>query len=66
VQSDKCEYSFDKVVLTVPAYDVAYILKNFNERLSKLFLDIPYAPACVVGLGFRECDIFHDLKGFGF
>lgn len=66
VNSEKDEYPFDKVILSAPAYDVAYILKNFNRRLSELFLEIPYAPACVVGLGFRESDLLHDLKGFGF
>jgi oxygen-dependent protoporphyrinogen oxidase len=31
-----------------------------------LFINIPYAPACVVGLGFKESDIADKLNGFGF
>jgi oxygen-dependent protoporphyrinogen oxidase len=66
VQSIKQQYHFDKVILTVPAYDIANIVKSLNNRLSELFCDIPYAPACVVGLGFQESDLQHNLNGFGF
>jgi oxygen-dependent protoporphyrinogen oxidase len=66
IHSNKCQYVFDKVVLAVPAYDIASIVENLNKRLSELFFDIPYAPACVVGLGFKDADLVDNLNGFGF
>lgn len=66
VQSNKNQYCFDKIILTIPAYDISRIVANFHKRLSELFINIPYAPACVVGLGFKEADVADKLNGFGF
>jgi oxygen-dependent protoporphyrinogen oxidase len=60
---DGQQESFDKVVLSTPAYESAQILKDIDENISQMLKSIEYSPISVVGLGYNELP--HDLKGFG-
>jgi len=59
-------YEFDHLIIASPSYSAADYLKNIDEKLSYLLDNIPYAPAFVVGFGFNEADVKHDLDGFGY
>ncbi len=50
---------FDKVVLAVPSYEAAKILKRY-EKLSKLLRQIDYNPVAIVGFDYEE------IKPIGF
>jgi oxygen-dependent protoporphyrinogen oxidase len=56
----------DIVVLATPAYTSAEILKGFDLKLSKVLLEIPYAPVSVVCFGYKREKVLHSLNGFGF
>jgi oxygen-dependent protoporphyrinogen oxidase len=60
---DGKEESFDKVILSAPAYNSAQIVKDLDASLSDMLASIEYSPISVVGLGYNE--LSHDLKGFG-
>lgn len=64
--TSKGSKSYDRVVLTLPAYGGSKIVEKLNPELSNLLDEIAYAPACVVGLGFKSGDILDNLDGFGF
>jgi len=55
--------SFDKVILSTPAYESAKMLKEIDENLSEMLRSIEYSPISIIGLGYNELP--HDLKGFG-
>jgi len=55
--------SFDKLILSTPAYESAKMLKQVDSELSKMLDSIEYSPISIVGLGYNE--LSHDLKGFG-
>jgi oxygen-dependent protoporphyrinogen oxidase len=57
-----CE-EFDKVVLAVPSYVSARVLKEVDEELCELLKNIEYSPLAVVALGYS--DFPHPLDGFG-
>ncbi len=56
----------DCLVLSVPAYGAAELLKGCDPTLSELLLSIEYAPMRVVGIAFDELDVPRPLDGFGF
>jgi len=56
----------DIVVLALPAYASAEILRDFDRELSKTLESIPYVPVSVVCFGLRRDRVGHDLNGFGF
>ncbi len=56
----------DVLVLALPAYAAAGVLSGLNAWLSKQLTDIPYVPASVVCVGYREEDMPYPLGGFGF
>ncbi|HDO25710.1 MAG TPA: protoporphyrinogen oxidase, partial [Nitrospirae bacterium] len=56
----------DIVVLALPAYATSGILKDFDARLSKALLEIPYPPVSIVCFGYKKEKVQHSLKGFGF
>ncbi|MDY6820221.1 MAG: protoporphyrinogen oxidase [Deferribacterota bacterium] len=66
VNTTKNNYNFDKIILTIPAYNLSNVIKGLDSELSYLFSTIKYAPACVVGLGFSNESLPDPLKGFGF
>ncbi len=56
----------DVVVLALPAYASAEILKGFNTEVSKILMGIPYPPVSVVCFGYKREKVLHSLRGFGF
>ena len=60
---DGKEESFDKVILSTPAYASAKIVEEMDSYLSKMLDSIEYSPISVVGLGYNK--LSHDLQGFG-
>lgn len=59
-------FKADIVVIASPAYASAEILKDFDDELSKVLLDIPYPHVSVVCFGYRKEQVKHALNGFGF
>ena len=55
---------FDRVILSIPAYSAAQVLKK--TPIAKKLKKIPYVPLVVCALGFEKNTIPKSLKGFGF
>lgn len=64
--SDGSHIESDIVVLALPAYSTAEILKNIDKRLSNTISEIPYPSVSVVCFGYRKEKIEASLDGFGF
>jgi len=60
------EEIFDKVVLSLPSYAAAKLIKDASLELSELLSQIEYSPISVVALGFPKKGLGHNLDGFGF
>jgi len=56
----------ERVVLAVPSYAAASILKDGFPRAAEPLADIPYAGITVACLIFKRSQIRHPLRGFGF
>ena len=56
----------DIVVLAVPSYAAADILKDVDDTVSDLLRGIPYVSVNVINLGYDLSSLGHDLDGFGF
>jgi oxygen-dependent protoporphyrinogen oxidase len=54
------------VILAVPAYVVAALLRAFDTTLATLAEAIPYASTATVALGYRREDVAHPMPGSGF
>ena len=54
------------VVLAVPAYVVASLLRVFDTAIAALAEAIPYASTATVALGFRRDQIARPMEGSGF
>jgi protoporphyrinogen/coproporphyrinogen III oxidase len=54
------------VVLAMPAYAAAALLRSINTTLAGLCETIPYASTATVALGYRREQIDHPLQGSGF
>ncbi len=58
------------LILATPARGAAALLSGIGDErccaLARLLESIVSVPLVVMNLGFRECDVGHDLKGFGF
>jgi oxygen-dependent protoporphyrinogen oxidase len=61
--ADGQDATYDRVVLSTPAYASADLLRELDSELSAQLDDIEYSPISVVGLGYEHLD--HDLQGFG-
>ncbi len=57
---------FDKVVLAVPSYAAAGIVKAWLPALSSELAKIKYPPVAVAVLGYKREQVGIDLTGFGF
>jgi oxygen-dependent protoporphyrinogen oxidase len=57
---------FDAVLLAIPTYAAARILRAVDGELEALLEGIPYAPMRVCGIAFRSRDVPAALDGFGF
>jgi protoporphyrinogen/coproporphyrinogen III oxidase len=56
----------DALVLALPAYGSAALLRDLDADLARLLEDIPYASAATISLCYRREDVPHPLDGFGF
>ena len=56
----------DAVLLALPAYNSASLLRHLDPDASALVGKIPYADVAVVGLGYNKDDVPHPLDGFGY
>jgi oxygen-dependent protoporphyrinogen oxidase len=54
------------VILAVPAYAAAALLRAFDTTLAGLCDAIPYASTVTVAFGYRRDQVRHPLKGSGF
>lgn len=61
----QAELAAEKVVLTVPAYVAAQLLRPLDEKLATRVEAIPYAPVAVVHLGYAPGSV-PPQDGFGF
>ncbi|KAA0257415.1 protoporphyrinogen oxidase [Deferribacter autotrophicus] len=60
------KYDFDKIIITSPAYISAKFLEPLSKDLSNELSKIHYAPAFVIGFGFKSDDVVDSLDGFGY
>jgi len=60
------EHRFERVVVSVPTYVQAKILKAFLKGQQKLLEQVAYPPVAVVFMGFNRSAVNHPLDGFGF
>jgi oxygen-dependent protoporphyrinogen oxidase len=54
------------VILGIPAYAAAALLRGFDTTLAGLCEAVPYVSAATVALGYRREQIRHPLQGTGF
>jgi oxygen-dependent protoporphyrinogen oxidase len=54
------------VVVAVPAYAAAALVKSLDARAAQALGEIPYAPVTVLASAYRREDVTHPLDGFGF
>jgi len=58
----------DAVVLAIPAYVAAGLLKQINPNLANMLKQVRYVSTGTVSLGYRRAEVQwqHDFNGFGF
>jgi oxygen-dependent protoporphyrinogen oxidase len=56
----------DSLVVASPAWSAAALLRELDAPLADALAAIPSAPVAVVCLGFRDTDVQHVERGFGF
>ena len=66
LKDEKTHVKANALVIALPAYAAAEVLKSLDAELSKTIGGIPYVPASVVCLGYHRDDVQHPLDGFGF
>ncbi|MEE4254922.1 MAG: protoporphyrinogen oxidase [Desulfuromusa sp.] len=60
------QHDVDLVVTAAPAYAVAKMLEELNDKSSTILRQIPYATMNVVCFGYEQERISFDLNGFGY
>ncbi len=63
---DGRSYSGTHLVLSLPAFEAARIVKKSAPKLSRLFAHFEYPPIAVCAFGIRKKNIENKLNGFGF
>ena len=66
VESTAGTFEARSVILSVPAYVAANLLRSFDTTLAGLCDGIPYASTATVAFGYRRDQIGHSLRGSGF
>ncbi|MFV2040477.1 MAG: protoporphyrinogen oxidase [Candidatus Hydrothermarchaeales archaeon] len=66
LEGEKTPIEADVVVAALPAYASAEILGGLDKGFEEVLTKIPYSPAAVVCLGYREEDLPNRLEGYGF
>ena len=64
--SDGETFNADGVIIALPAYAAARLLRETDDALADELASIPYASTATVNLAYRRADIPHPLDGFGF
>lgn len=59
------EERFDAVILAVPAYEAARLVRPWGETVARDLDSIPYASSVTVSLAFEERAIGHPMDGSG-
>ena len=60
------QHEVDLVVTAAPAYAVANMLDDLNDKSSTILRQIPYATMNVICFGYQQERISYDLNGFGY
>lgn len=60
------ELNCRSLVLALPAYAAAAVVRDLDRDLAAVLRDIPYAGMTVICAGYRREKVGHDLDGFGF
>ena len=60
------QHEVDMVVTAAPAYAVANMLDELNDKSSSILRQIPYATMNVICFGYQQEQIAFDLNGFGY
>jgi oxygen-dependent protoporphyrinogen oxidase len=66
VRADATTVEAHAIVLAIPAYAAAALLRAFDTTLAGLCEGIPYASTATVAFGYRREQIRHPLEGSGF
>jgi oxygen-dependent protoporphyrinogen oxidase len=56
----------DAVILAVPAYAAAALLRGFDTQVAALADAVPYASTATVAFGYRRAQVRHPMRGTGF
>jgi oxygen-dependent protoporphyrinogen oxidase len=54
------------IILAVPAYAAASLLRSMDATLAELCDAVPYASTATVAFGYRRVQVAHPLRGTGF
>lgn len=63
--ADGTSLTADAVILALPAFRAAGLLRGFEPRLSGMLEGIPYASSAIVVAAYRRQDVVHPLDAFG-
>jgi oxygen-dependent protoporphyrinogen oxidase len=66
VATDDGEIRARRVVLAVPADQLASLLAEVTHEESRTFAEMAYSPIAIVALGYPRASVAHPLDGFGF
>jgi len=64
--SGPAQFQTSQLVVAMPTYTAASLLKPLASAAADALSQIEYAPVAVVSLGYRRADVGHSLNGFGF
>ena len=56
----------DCVVLAIPAFTAARILRGLDEHITRQLNAIPYCSTATINLAYERSQISHPLDGYGF
>ena len=56
----------DDVMIALPSYRAARLLKDVDQALAQQLSDLSYASSAIVNFAFNRSDIPYPLEGFGF
>ena len=66
VLTDKGVYTGNRLLIALPTYQTAPLLRDFLPIVSKTLNTIPYVPIIVLHLSLEKKNITHSLNGFGY
>jgi len=63
---DMFQEKFDAIILALPAWAAAHLLRPVDRLVSALLADIPYSSSITVTMGFNRDDLHRLPLGFGY